>query len=100
MNVEIGTEAAQFSEKEYINGIFVAGRLVEKEAIHTEGREKCPFELGAKCTLRGCQLPEEAGTHSCIERRAMQALKRNVVLWEGHAALHKDSTPQTWNPAL
>jgi hypothetical protein len=24
MNVEIGTEAAQFSEKEYINGIFVA----------------------------------------------------------------------------
>jgi hypothetical protein len=25
MNVEIGTEAAQFPEKEYINGIFVAG---------------------------------------------------------------------------
>ncbi len=24
MNVEIGTETAQFSEKEYINGIFVA----------------------------------------------------------------------------
>jgi hypothetical protein len=24
MNVEIGTEAAQFLEKEYINGIFVA----------------------------------------------------------------------------
>jgi hypothetical protein len=24
MNVDIGTEAAQFSEKEYINGIFVA----------------------------------------------------------------------------
>jgi hypothetical protein len=24
MNVEIGTEAAQFSEKEYINGIFDA----------------------------------------------------------------------------
>jgi hypothetical protein len=24
MNVEIGTEAAQFQEKEYINGIFVA----------------------------------------------------------------------------
>jgi hypothetical protein len=24
MNVEIGTEAAQFAEKEYINGIFVA----------------------------------------------------------------------------
>jgi hypothetical protein len=24
MNVEIGTEASQFPEKEYINGIFVA----------------------------------------------------------------------------
>jgi hypothetical protein len=24
MNVEIGTEAAQFTEEEYINGIFVA----------------------------------------------------------------------------
>jgi hypothetical protein len=24
MNLEIGTEAAQFPEKEYINGIFVA----------------------------------------------------------------------------
>jgi hypothetical protein len=27
MNVEIGTEAAQFPEKEYINGIFVAVQL-------------------------------------------------------------------------
>jgi hypothetical protein len=26
MNVEIGTEVAQFPEKEYINGIFVAVR--------------------------------------------------------------------------
>ncbi len=26
MNVEIGTEAAQFPEEEYINGIFVAVR--------------------------------------------------------------------------
>jgi hypothetical protein len=26
MNVKIGTEAAQFPEKEYINGIFVAVR--------------------------------------------------------------------------
>ncbi len=28
MNVEIGTEAAQFPEKEYINGIFVAVKCV------------------------------------------------------------------------
>jgi hypothetical protein len=27
MNVEIGTEAAQFPEKEYINGIFLAVQL-------------------------------------------------------------------------
>jgi hypothetical protein len=27
MNVEIGTEAAQFPEKEYINGIFLAVHL-------------------------------------------------------------------------
>jgi hypothetical protein len=35
MNVEIGTEAAQFSENEYINGILVeCRRLVIKENIH------------------------------------------------------------------
>jgi hypothetical protein len=31
MNVEIGTEAAQFPEKKYINGIFVAMLYIEKE---------------------------------------------------------------------
>jgi hypothetical protein len=29
INVEIGTEAAQFREKEYINGIFVAGASMQ-----------------------------------------------------------------------
>jgi hypothetical protein len=33
MNVEVGTEAAQFREKEYINGIFVA--VYEKERKET-----------------------------------------------------------------
>jgi hypothetical protein len=28
MNVEIGTEAAQFPEKEYINGIFIAVHML------------------------------------------------------------------------
>jgi hypothetical protein len=32
MNMEIGTEAAQFPEKEYINGIFIA--------VHTWKRDK------------------------------------------------------------
>jgi hypothetical protein len=30
MNMEIGTEAAQFPKKEIINGIFVAVRLVDR----------------------------------------------------------------------
>jgi hypothetical protein len=29
MNVEIGTEAAQFPEKEYISGIFLAVNLLQ-----------------------------------------------------------------------
>ncbi len=32
MNVEIGTEAAQFPEKEYINGIFVEVCVVQAMA--------------------------------------------------------------------
>ncbi len=32
MNVEIGTEATQFPEKEYINGIFVAVQALEDSA--------------------------------------------------------------------
>ena len=31
MNVEIGTKAAQFSEKEYINGIFVAMHIMTRQ---------------------------------------------------------------------
>jgi hypothetical protein len=34
MNVEIGTEAAQFTEKDHINGIFVAVLL----PLHVGGR--------------------------------------------------------------
>jgi hypothetical protein len=41
MNVEIGTEAAQFLEKEHINGIFVA---VQDLLMHTERQRKMPQE--------------------------------------------------------
>jgi hypothetical protein len=33
MNVEIGTEAAQFPEKEYIHGVFVAMQLICKFVV-------------------------------------------------------------------
>ncbi len=36
MNVEIGTEALQFLEKEYINGIFVAVRLGLNQYCRTQ----------------------------------------------------------------
>jgi hypothetical protein len=39
MNVEIGTEAAQFPEKEYINGIFLAVRYLKKKNAKKQ-REK------------------------------------------------------------
>jgi hypothetical protein len=34
MNMEIGTEAAQFPEKEYINGIFLAVWVVTKNSFY------------------------------------------------------------------
>jgi hypothetical protein len=36
MNVEIRTKAAQFPEKEYINGIFVAVQLVRLRTLPTD----------------------------------------------------------------
>jgi hypothetical protein len=51
MNVEIGTEAAQFPEKEYINGIFVAvcshGRVCLKQVFNISFSDRifvrCPL---------------------------------------------------------
>jgi hypothetical protein len=43
MNVEIGTEAAQFPEKEYIHGIFVAVQgLRSREDTMYRKRERLP----------------------------------------------------------
>jgi hypothetical protein len=37
MNVEIGTEAAEFPEKEYINGIFVAVHASQQGLVQGTG---------------------------------------------------------------
>jgi hypothetical protein len=48
MNVEIATEAPQFPEKEYINGIFLAvyGNREEKKYFHVTN---CCFNFRASC---------------------------------------------------
>ncbi len=46
MNVEIGTEAAQFPEMEYINGIFVAVHFLILEFLLFERPNSC-FVSGA-----------------------------------------------------
>jgi hypothetical protein len=45
MNVEIGTEAAQFPAKEYLNGIFIAVHSVSSELANSLA--KIQFVLGA-----------------------------------------------------
>ncbi len=45
MNVEIGTEAAQFSEKEYISGIFVAVCAVD---LYVKVAQLSNWQLWAK----------------------------------------------------
>ncbi len=44
MNVEIGTEAAQFSEKEYINGIAVAVHWKQMHIGKHEGNNSLGWE--------------------------------------------------------
>jgi hypothetical protein len=40
MNVEIGTEAAQFPEKEYINGIFLAAYDIDNTSKNSRKKVK------------------------------------------------------------
>ncbi len=54
MNVEIGTEAAQFPEKEYINGIFLAVRWSVYHNFARDGRQS---ERGRACIPH----PHQAG---------------------------------------
>jgi len=60
MNVEIGTEAAQFLEKEYINGIFLA--------VHINGSTNTsPFSM----TLRMLESTRNVG---CVAKSGDAAL--------------------------
>ncbi len=63
MNVKIGTEAAQFPEKEYINGIFVAVHAAKNSAFkiadpRVEGRDDCGTVLPLQeiCQLQGAHV--------------------------------------------
>ncbi len=51
MNVEIGTEAAQFPEKEYINGIFVTVHI----SSVSRGSSEYSFSL-AKIIKKECSV--------------------------------------------
>jgi hypothetical protein len=42
MNVEIGTEAAQFPEKEFINGIFIAVFIQDEFAYRLDKKGTTP----------------------------------------------------------
>jgi hypothetical protein len=53
MNVEIGTEAAQFTEKEYINGIFVAVHVRAEQLLIISNDLRDPRGLRPKAqTIR------------------------------------------------
>jgi hypothetical protein len=48
MNVEIGTEATEFPEKEYINGIFAAVHFILVSQRGVYGPEKCVIVFSFK----------------------------------------------------
>ncbi len=62
MNVEIGTEAAQFPEKEYINGIFVAGCLGVTLCLLHYLWCKAAEPAILRVMLRLCTTPSSAST--------------------------------------
>jgi hypothetical protein len=68
MNVEIGTEAAQFPEKEYINGVFFA------VSVHGEvGIDKLDTSLKYEVKIQLC-------THLLFLTEAVYCLAVNVKM--------------------
>jgi hypothetical protein len=70
MTVEIGTEAAQFPEKEYINGIFVAVRntLGGVSLWYRTDCAGCPFSCNgpARCPAVKSGELQAAGNSICL----------------------------------
>jgi hypothetical protein len=52
MNVEIGAEASQFPEKEYINGIAVAVRIAKLIVVVEVERNFCQWGLAEGLRVR------------------------------------------------
>jgi hypothetical protein len=64
MNVEIGTEAAQFPEKKYINGIFVAVQVATYSGIPLPLSSQGAADIsGDGQLLYRIFLPGDAHTH-------------------------------------
>ena len=61
MNVEFGTEAAQFPEKENINGIFVAMRSLRAEKLQCTGKSINTWD---RDRLKDCPDREERTGHT------------------------------------
>jgi hypothetical protein len=73
MNVELGTEAAQFSEKKYINGIFVAVRNTLGGVSFWYGTDcaGCPFS---------CTGPASCPGRSSVISGELQARGNSICL--------------------
>jgi hypothetical protein len=72
MNVEIGTEAAQFPEKEYINWIFVAVRTNQWKYI--------PREVSECMRLNKFQTSSVCNTPHCRDSRVL--LIPAMLIWQ------------------
>jgi hypothetical protein len=67
MNVEVGIEAAQIPEKEYLNGIFVAVQWTQppKKALNNQEEGQ---DVGRKEAIRAGCLQD----HKCLARKPLK----------------------------
>jgi hypothetical protein len=71
MNVEIGTEAAQFLEKEYINEIFLAVCSIQDVRNASARRHRVMLRVYCTVHISGtnvCQIPYLASMYSTVPR--------------------------------